>query len=505
MATQMTRGAVFSRESKGKGASIDDQDRENFEAAAELGADVQYTLRDKVSASRFGTKARAGWPQVIELVEGRRIDVLILWEISRGDRVMDTWVPFISACRDNDVLIHVTSDATTYDPRRAAHRKALLDAGTQAEGETEKISARARKGIVGAVLEGKAHGPSAYGYTRVYGPIVNGRRTFTESPDEHAPTVIEVITRVARRDPVNAIIRDLTEAEIFSPRGGVWTTRSIKRMVMNVTYLGKRQHNGTTHEGNWPPISDSPDWEQTYWRAVSVLTEEERRRTRPGQTKHLLGYLVTAGGCVVDGRMSMDPRTRTGGLQPRYKCNRCGCVGIGAAELEELVLRLILDRLSRPDARRFFTRGAKVLEVAKAELARLEQQLEEALDSFEDPNGGISAEAHARKERRLLPLLENARTKVLEARRMDAVLHIFGDDEYVEAVARERWAAASLLARREVIKAMFQCIELWPVPYVLARRKLTRHSSFADRVAMAADRVTARWVDHEASEDVSDE
>lgn len=495
---------MFSRESKGKGASIDDQDRENFEAADELGAEVQYTLRDKVSASRFGTKARAGWPQVIELVEGRQIDVLIVWEIARADRVMDTWVPFISACRDNNVLIHVTSDATTYDPRRAAHRKALLDAGTQAEGETERISARARKGIVGAVLEGKAHGPSAYGYTRVYGPIVNGRRTFTECPDENAPTVIEVITRVARRDPVNAIIRDLAEAGISSPRGRIWTPKSIKRMVMNVAYLGKRQHNSTTHEGNWPPISDAPDWEQTYWQAVSVLTEEDRPRTRPGQTKHLLGYLAAAGGCALDGRMSMDKRS--GRFEPRYKCNKDGCVGIGAAEFEELVLRLILDRLSRPDARRFFARGGKALELAKAELARLEQQLEEALVSFEDPDGGISAEAYARKERRILPLLEAARNKVQAARRMDAVLHVFGDDEYVEQVARERWAAASLLAKREVVKATFQRVELWPVPYVLVHRKLTRHSSFADRVALAADRVTARWTAQETPKDrTSDE
>lgn len=494
METLELRAAVFSRESKGKGASIDDQDRENVEAAEELAARVLHILRDKVSASRFGTKARDGWPQVIDLVEGRHIDVLILFEISRGDRVMDSWVPFISACRDNDVLIHVTSDATTYDPRKAAHRKALLDAGTQAEGESERISLRARKGIVGAVLEGKAHGPSAYGYTRVYGAIVNGRRTFTEVPNDDAPTVVEIITRVARRDPVRAIIRDLVERGCPSRRGGIWTSRAINRMVGNVAYLGKRQHKTATHEGNWPPISDAPDWEDIFWQAVSVLSDPDRRRTRPGQTKYLLGYIGVAGGCPLGGRMACDQR---GPRELRYKCNADGCVSIGAPELEEFVLLLILDRLSRPDARRFFARGDRALTAAKGEVDRLERQLEEARTSFEDPVGGISAEALARKERRIAPLLLAAQRKVESARGVDAVLSVFGDDEYAEVTARKRWEAASLLARRAVIKAMFERIEVWRVPYVLARRKVTRHSSFEDRLALAADRVVVRWVEDE--------
>src|SRR4051812_12846259 len=120
------RAAVFSRESKGKDSSIDDQERENLAACDELGADAAVKLRDKVGASRFTTKERVGWPEITTLVESGQIDVLVVWEVARADRVMDRWVPFVTALATARVRLHITSLEMTYDTRKAAHRKALL-------------------------------------------------------------------------------------------------------------------------------------------------------------------------------------------------------------------------------------------------------------------------------------------------------------------------------------------------------------------------------------------
>jgi site-specific DNA recombinase len=469
------RAGLFSRESKGKLSSIADQDRENESACAERGWAVATRYRERVSASRFGTKVREGWPQITADVMANRIDVLILWEVSRGDRNLETWVPFVGACRTHGVLIHVTSAEMTYDPRIGAHWKSLVDAGSDAAYESEKVSHRAKKGIAGAALAGKQHGAAPYGYDRVYDQA--DRRQFTQIPNADAAIVVEIIERVAKHDPLITIEKDLNDRGIPSPAGGRWHRNTLRNLALNPTYVGQRRHNGTTHPGNWPPLVSHETWLD----AVAVLRDPSRKRTPPGRYKWLLSYRVIA---PCGEKMRVAPGVA--GRRDRYSCPSDGCTSIGQIELDELVSRAVLGRLALPDARALFSRTTEESSQARADVAAIRAELADL--GARVGAGELSATLAAVAEPAILARLAAAEDRVKRLATNAAALHLLGDDQATAEVIRPRWDALSVAGRRSVIDDLIEVIRVGPT-----EERLTRWSSDEERLAVAADRTEIDW------------
>jgi site-specific DNA recombinase len=475
LASPQLRAAIFSRESQGNEKSIADQLRINEAAAADLNADVLYRLSDKVGASRFTRKDRVGWPEVIDLVASDKLDLLVVFEIARSDRVMDSFVPFLTACRDNAVLIHVSGEDTTYDPRKAVDRKRLLDAGSDAELEAEKISTRTRKGTAGAALEGKAHGPAGYGFTRVYD--VHDRKVFTQVPNDDAPIAAAIIERIARRDPLKAIARDLNDAGIPSPGGGKWTYVGVRELARNASYAGFRDHRGELHKANWDGIVPVSTWRM----AMAVLNEPDRKRSAPGALRWLLSN-VAVGACG-------EPVHARPGRRNRYLCAD-GCIAVGIEELDEYILTLIARRLSKPDARDLFRsddanakRAWDAVAAVQLELDDLEAQLKRGPN-----NGGISATLAAAVEPDIRKRLAEAEARAKASSSHGAALSLLGSGKATEGSVRARWQGLSVAGRRAVVDDLFKRIKIGP-----AMRRLTRHSSQEERALAAAERTVVDW------------
>jgi len=472
------RAGVFSRESKGKGSSIEDQDRENLEACETLGAEVTVKLSDKVSASRFGRQAREGWPQITELVKSGQLDLLVVWEISRGDRTMDTWVPFVSACRDNGVRIYVTSAETLYDPRKAVHRKALLDAGSDAEHESEKVSARTRKGTAGAALAGKGHGPVGYGFTRVYDAL--DRKKFTQVPNDNAPIAVAIIERIARRDPLIRISDELNEAGIPSPGGSKWTPTGVRELAKNPSYAGLRDHKGTLHPANWKPLVPVATWRA----AMAVLKEPGRKKAAPGARKWLLSGFAT-GACGE----AVYVRPGRGVRRDAYLCHD-GCIGIAVEDLDEWILRLIAGRLTRSDARDVFKTDDVGAQRAQDEVARIQLELDDLETQLKKgpDNGGISATLAAAVEPDIRKRLAEAQVRANAASGHGAVLALLGQGEATEKSIRAQWNDMSASARWSVVIDLFTSIKI-----MSATVRLTRHASEEERLLATRDRTVIEW------------
>ncbi len=484
-ASSALRAGPYGRQSQGKATSVEDQDRANEAACRERGWHIVWRYSDLVSASRFGTKARGGWDQLVADVVAEKLDVVVLWDTSRGDRTVETWAAFLSRCRERGVLIHATSHQRTYDPRVPRDWRVLMDDGVEAAFESEKKSVDVRRGVAGAALAGKPHGRPGYGYDRHYDP--GDRSKFQDVPNAASAVAREIITRLAKRDPVNLVYRDLNDRGIPAPGGGQWSRKGLKQVAQSVRYIGKRSHRVTgsdrveLYDGTWPAIVD----EDVFWRCQAVLGEEDRKRSAPGRMRFLLSYWATCSVCQAPLNVNAYRPQR----RPRYKCGDKGCVGIGMWELDEWVTRLILGRLAKPDARELFTSGGDELKGAEAEVTRLVRQLDEARASYAKTTGGISAEALAAKEAAVLPELEKARQRVREARRADAVLDLLGDDdEFTEEIGRPRWDAMSVAARRVVVKSLFKWISVDATDV-----RLSAHCSDVDRLELAAERVRYEW------------
>lgn len=479
LASPTIRAGIFSRESKGKGSSIEDQERENLAACEALGAEVVVKLRDTVGASQFSGKPRVGWPEITELVQTGQIDLLVVWEVSRADRTMDRWVPFVSACGSQGVRLHITSLETTYDPRKAAHRKALLNMGSDAEAETGQLSERTRKGTAGAALAGKGHGPAGYGFTRVYN--VHDRKKFTQVPNEDAPVAVAIIERIARRDPLLRISNELNAAGIPSPGGSKWTPTGVRELAKNPSYAGLRDHKGTLHTANWKPIVPVAIWRT----AMAVLAEPDRKRAAPGARKWLLsGFAV--GAC----NEPVHARPGKGVRRDLYLCAD-GCIAIAVGDLDEYILSLIASRLSQPDARDLFKSDGVEEQQAQDEVARIKLELDdlEAQLKRGPNNGGISATLAAAVEPDIRKRLADAEAQAKAFSSHGAALALLGSGDATEKDIRDRWEDLSVAGRWSVVTDLFEKIQINP-----ATRRLTRHASEEERVAMAADRTTVDWL-----------
>lgn len=470
------RAGLYGRQSAGNAASVADQHRANEKACATHDWEEVARYSDLVSASRFGKKARDDWPKLGEDVAAGKLDVVVMWDLSRGDLTVASWAAFVDLCRDRGVLIHATAHGRTYDPRVPRDWRTLMDDGVEAGYDSEQKSLVVRRGMAGAALAGKPHGGAAYGYTRHYDP--HDRKVYVDVPDDRAPIVREIIERCAREEPLKHIVQDLNARGIPSAKGGLWTSRVVKQFATHPRYIGLRSHHGELHQGNWEKIVD----EDVFHRAVAVLTAPDRKAAAPAAKKYFLSYLTSA---PCGGWLNTQPESKH--RPARYRCNDDGCISIRAEDLDEVAKQIILKRLARSDARGLFMPPDNEASAAQAEVARLQKRLDEARASFAAPDG-ISATALAALEHAVQPRLDTAVRRVAELTTCAAGLELLGTGRFTVQVGEPRWEALPLAGRRSVVKTLFEKIEVGP-----ATRRLTRWTSREERLLAAVERTDFQW------------
>ena len=431
------RAGSYARQSRNNAKSIEDQAAENRAAVAEQGWHLAAEYSDGSSASRFSKKVRDDWKRVLADVEAQAIDVLVLWESSRGDRKPETWMALLSLCREKRVRIKVTTHRRTYDLTNLRDWKTLAEDGIDNAYESEKISIRTRRGHASAAVLGRpAQGRAPYGYRRLYDPAT-GALVGQEPVEPAASTVREVIGRVAAGEPISAIVRDFNERGVPTVNGAKqWYRSRVRMLACNVAYAGLRRHNDETHPAGWEALVSAED----FWAAQRVLYEPARLNVRPGKQRHLLSYLAVCGVC--------DAGLKT--VKLAYRCP-ISCVSVTRADLDPLVTELVLRRLGAPDVyerlRKVGEQADKEAIAAKAEVARLRADLDKWRRSA--ARGQTTPESLAVIEGELTAQIRDADRRAAPSLPPE-LRGMVGPDVDV----RERWEAAPIAARRAVIRTL---------------------------------------------------
>lgn len=476
---------IYGRNSSARQKSIDDQQAENRAAVKANGWTVTAELDDPSSASRYATKVRKNWAQLLELLPG--IDVVVLWEPSRGDRSLASWVAFLDTCRERAVQIHATTHGRTYDPRNARDYRSLAEDGVDSAYESDKTSARVRRGHASAAAAGRPHSSTTYGYVRRYDPTTRAFLDQVPHP-EHAAIVRDIIASVAKGTSLHRITHRLNASGVPTPRGGArWYHSTIRGIGSNPAYRGLRAHRGAFHDGQWPALVTETEWQaaQVVLGGNSEVARKARRDSAPGQIKYLLSgntaVMTSTCGAMLSGFCAVDGRGAT------YGCKMDRCASAPMPEVDEYVTRLVVARMARKDARRLWVTDDSATRAAAEELARLRRELEEARQSFYRP-GGISAEAFAGKEAAMAPAIEDARRRAQPAGVPLAALELIEAAKFGAERVRTAWDAFPLPARREVVAGLFDQLALGP-----ATIRLTRWTPPAERLAVVSDRISHVW------------
>lgn len=494
MSIDTIRTVNYSRNSSAKQKSINEQAAENRAVAETNGWTVVADLSDPLSASRYATKVRANWALLLGLLA--TVDMVVLWEPSRGDRSLATWASFLDKCREHQVRIHAVTHQRTYDPRNARDYRSLAEDGVDSAYESDKIAERTRRGLAGVMAAGRPHGALAHGYRRVYDQ--RGQLVEQVIDSATAPVVREIFASVAGGESLNALCARLSRAGVPTPRAGrLWYGATVTGIVRNPAYRphpadparGCRTHEGRVldNPAAWPPLVD-----EVTWRAANQVlgaNDERARRQRhdsaPGAVRHLLSgnadVMTAPCGSLLTGWAAAPGRGAT------YACRHDKCVSCPMPEADEYVARLIVGRMSRKDARDLWVADTAAVRAATDELARLHAELEGARQSFESP-GGISAESMARKEAAMAPAIADAKRRARPVGVPLAALKLLDAAKISKERVRPTWDAFPVQARREIIAGIFTSLTLGPTT-----TRITRWTSPEERLDIVSERITHEW------------
>ncbi len=438
--TATARAAIYCRVSRDTagGRSVEEQ-------AAECQAWVEregwslsrppYVDND-VSASRYSRKARPEWQQLSADVDAGLIDVIAVWEPSRATRDRRVWAALAATCEERGVRLGVNGRLYDLDDPDDAFQLDLFFAlATRESGTTRKRVLRATRAGAAA---GRVHGKLPYGYRRTYRQTTSGPQLDQQLPDEEqAPIVREIARRAAAGEALYTIARDLNDRGVPGPRQQLWDPRTVKRVAVSPTYVGKRVHQGkVVADGSWPAIVD----EATHAVCVSRLTDPARRTNEGRHAQHLLTGLARCGVCG-------GPMARQKNRGPyAYVCKTAFHVSRKQEDVDALVVGVVLARLARPDLAELMAGPDEQDDVVRA--ARDEATTKRArLEGFYDAAaaGELTPAALARIEARLLPEIEAAEKRAQPRPLSPLVRDVAGPD------AAETWERLTIHQKRELV------------------------------------------------------
>lgn len=430
---------IYARQSLGNPTSIADQIEEATADAAAEGYEVRGVVQDGTSASRHRKKDRANWPQVRAAVESGAVNVVVLWETSRGSRDLTDWSGFLDLCRKHRVRIRVVTHHRTYDMTVARDWKTLAEEGISNAYASEETRDRVNRAVASAARKGRPPvGPCPYGYER-YWDERTGKLLGQRPHPDHSAVVEEIFGRVAEAEPIRAICRDLDARGVPTPNGAeAWRAFALRKMCQNPAYIAQRGE----FPGDWPPLVG----EAVFYAARRVLQEPARLAAntyaRPGRQQHLLSYLATCERCKGPTRVQ----------RGRYQCAARQCFSINEAEADDLLRDLVIGRLSSPDLyqrlRQSGEAAGEVVQAAEDEIAALTARLGEWRLSA--ARGKTSPDTMAVIEQEIAADIAAAERRRDAAALPSALAGWTGPREDVAA----RWAGATVQARRGVLRAL---------------------------------------------------
>lgn len=463
-------GTLYVRVSKDdlrNGRSVGRQAREAQDDADREGIEIGARFEDNDrSASRHARRGREEYARLIEhleTVDTGKGHVLLLWESSRGSRELQEWAALLNLCRRRGIFVRVVTHHRTYDLALSRDWRGLAEDGIDNEYEVEKTRVRVSSGVALNAAKGRPHGLVLYGYRRERDPNT-GKLIAQVIDPERAEIVREIFRRVANKDELQTIAKDLNRREIPSPRchpnaenacpltdsgrhvGAGWSGTGVRKIVTNPGYIGRRVHRGIVLDGVkaiWESLVD----EELFNRCVELVTDPARKSSKDHTVKWLLSGIAVCARC----RTAVTTQKNSGKLAYVSKCYH---VGLPAEEAELFVnaeIKRLLKNISLVDV----SPAEEAAEVASAleEVRSLREELEgarrQATSQRKKGSYKLSPEALAMIEGDLLPRIESAlhrsrvRTLPLSVQRA------------IESRG-EAWDDLSIPQKREVLKNLFE-------------------------------------------------
>lgn len=420
------KAAIYMRislDSTGQGLGIERQREACLRHAEYKGWEVVGEYVDN-SVSATKKKPRPEYQRLLEDVKAGGIDVVLAWKLDRLTRKpieIEDWITLHESHGVNLATADGDIDLSTGAGQTIAGILASI-----ARGEMKTKSERQKAAGLQRAKSGKPWSSS-----RAFGFESDGVTHHATESRELRQMYEDLASGVSQ----HAIARGLNERGILTVRGKQWRQESVRAVLKNPRYAGKRAYNGEIL-GNaaWEPlVSDE------LWNVAQGYMSGQYKRSSP---KNLLTGLAVCGICGNTLQIGYAHGRRQYACQPGRHLVR------DADKLDELVTLVILRRLQRGDFPSLAAdRDADTFEAMQSELAQARLRLDSMAEEFAD--GALTASqlrtATARLQDRIKGLERDmARPDIWSA--VSAVAHA---EDVTEA-----WEKSPLARKQRIISAL---------------------------------------------------
>lgn len=448
----MAATAVYTRISKDRYDERGGVDRQRSDCDAlcqrEGWATVVYFEDNDVSA--FSGKKRPGYDAMVQAVRDGFVDRIVAWVPDRLHRTVRELEDFIDLVEETGCAVSIVESGSV-DLGSVEGRILARVACTFARAESEWKSRRLRRLHKQLAAEGRHRGGECpYGYDYVRGD--SGKVEALVVNDAEAAVVREVVTRFIAGDGISAIGHDLNKRGIPAPRGGLWTSTTLRTMITSPRIAGQRAHKGVITKAQWPAIVTPEESTRARTLYTAQVTASNRR---PVPRRYVLAGLVRCSNCgsnMVAGSSRQATRryTCSGGLGK----TSCGRRVMVAEPLEALVVEALLVVLDTPDLAKGI-RGAVDVD-AESELRAAEAQLDEIADAY--ANKLISMSEWIRVREAVAQRAKDARGRILDAQQEATILPFIGGG----GMLREKWPSLPITTQNAIAAAVIDRVEIGP-------------------------------------------
>lgn len=341
-----------------------------------LGADVVATYTDpELSGYR---RNRPGLARLLEDVRAGRVDVVVCESLDRLARDAEDVNWLFKKLRFDRVRLHPVLEGEVAEVHIAI-------ASALGSMFLSNLKQKTHKGLMAAVMAGRAAGWRAYGYRKMAklgpdGELVNG---LLEIEEREAEVVRSIYGDFAAGLSALAIAKKLNEEGVPGPRGGAWNASTIRGdptkcvgILNNPLYRGRlvwnrrewrRDPDSDKRERRYR-VRDQSEWIQNTVPELRIVNDQlatcvdeelARRALPPGKPpvaqrrrRHLLSGLIKCGQCGANYVISGKDYYRCASQKERGTCSNK--VALRTEPLEKAVLSTLRNEMLTEDLAKLF-------------------------------------------------------------------------------------------------------------------------------------------------------
>ncbi|MEU0991077.1 recombinase family protein [Streptomyces sp. NPDC005953] len=440
-----------SHDPKKKGRSVTSQLGEGRETCDANGWPIIGEFRDDDrSASRYASKTREDFEEMLAGIEQGIPRILVAFEASRYYRDLEAYVRLRRACMEAGVLL--CYDGAVYDLSKRADRKATAQDAIAAEDQAESIRDNNLRTVRQNAKAGGPHGRVLWGYMRKYDPATGELIGQFPHPDrEDVPA--DVFDRFVGGVTIYSIVQHLVKTRDAEKDGRNWQYYHVYEMLRNPSYTGRRVFQGKDFaKATWPPLVKP----EIFAAAQRILDAPGRTSVKDWSVKYMSAGIARCGRCPTD-EMGWPPRMRSqpSGGRMTYTCAEKYDVSIRQEKLDAYVEEAVVEWLASKAPEEAFTSSVATDRAAKARGRHqtLSAQLSEArrMAAALGPDGApqLSLASLVDLEARLQPAIDKAAREAETAAVPPLVRSFMGQSrEVIEAL----WDGLTIEKQRAVLR-----------------------------------------------------